>query len=62
MQKSDENSIQEATNRAKQRLPIEKLREVPKYRNISPETYDELFKSAETYVLLILDAYTSERT
>ena len=62
MQKPDENSIQEATNRVKQQFPIEKLREDPEYRDISQEAYDELFKTAETYVLLLLEIYTAKQT
>lgn len=37
-------------------MPLEKLRLVPKYRDLSAEDYEQLIKNAETIALLILRA------
>jgi hypothetical protein len=50
-------NIEEATQRVKQRLPLEKIRLIPKYRDLSPEDYEKLIKNSETVALLILKAY-----
>jgi predicted nucleic acid-binding protein len=49
-------NIEEATERVKNRLPLEKLRLVPKYKDLSVEDYEQLVKDAETIALLILKA------
>ncbi|MDA3883003.1 MAG: hypothetical protein PF481_06940 [Bacteroidales bacterium] len=54
--KPNSHSIQEATQRAKQRIPIETLREKIKYKNITEQQYNDLFKYAETLSLLILES------
>ena len=54
--KNSEEAIKEATQRVKSRLPLEKLRLVPKYRDLSAEDYQQLIKNAETIALLILRA------
>ena len=54
--RNSEEAIKEATERVKSRLPLEKLRLVPKYRNLSAEDYEKLIKNAETIALLILRA------
>jgi hypothetical protein len=38
-------------------LPLEKIRCIPKYRDLSPEDYEKLIKNSETIALLILKAY-----
>jgi len=55
--KNSEEAIKEATERVKSRLPLEKLRLVPKYRDLSAEDYQQLIKNAETIALLILKAF-----
>lgn len=55
--KNIEEAIKEATERVKGRLPLEKLRLVPKYRDLSAEDYQQLIKNAETFALLILKAF-----
>ena len=55
MQHINKENIEQATQRVKKRLPIEKIRQIPKYRNISPEGYNQLIKNAETFSLLILE-------
>jgi len=52
----NKENIEQATQRVKKRLPIEKIRQIPKYRNISPEGYNQLIKNAETFSLLVLEA------
>jgi len=54
--KNIEEAIKEATQRVKSRLPLERLRLVPKYRDLSAEDYQQLIKNAETIALLILRA------
>lgn len=55
--KNIEEVIKEATERVKSRLPLEKLRLVPKYRDLSAEDYQQLMKNAEIIALLILRAF-----
>ena len=54
MQKSENRNIEEATQRVKERMPLEKIRRITKYRDLSPEGYQQLIKNAETIALLIL--------
>jgi hypothetical protein len=54
MQKTGNRNIEEATRRVKERMPLEKIRHIPKYRDLSPEGYEQLIKNAETISLLIL--------
>jgi len=56
MEEQKNKNIEEATERVKSRLPLEKLRLVPKYRDLSVEDYERLIKNAETIALLILRA------
>ncbi|TCI91475.1 hypothetical protein [Tenacibaculum sp. M341] len=58
MQHINEENIAQATERVKQRLPIEKIRQIPKYKNISVEAYHQLIKNAETFSLLVLQTFT----
>ena len=57
MQKKQIKNIEEATERVKKRLPLEKIRRIPKYRNLSTEDYKKLMKNTETVALLILKAF-----
>jgi len=57
MQKVRNRDIEEATERVKKRLPLEKIRRIPKYRDLSHEDYEKLIKSTETFALLILKAF-----
>ena len=56
MAEKQNRNIEEATERVKNRLPLEKLRLVPKYKDLSAEDYEHLIKDAETIALLILKA------
>ena len=56
MEEKQNKNIEEATERVKKRLPLEKLRLVHKYRDLSAEDYERLIKDAETFALLILKA------
>ena len=56
MAEKQNRNIEEATERVKNRLPLEKLRNIPKYKNLSAEEYEQLIKDAETIALLILKA------
>ncbi|HBL77385.1 MAG: hypothetical protein A2W90_21550 [Bacteroidetes bacterium GWF2_42_66] len=56
MEEKQNRNIEEATERVKSRLPLEKLRLVPKYKDLSDEDYQLLIKNAETFALLILKA------
>ncbi|MBN2165473.1 MAG: hypothetical protein JW717_04280 [Marinilabiliaceae bacterium] len=60
MQKPDSQTINEATQRAKQRLSIDTLQKTTKYKDITEEGYNNLFKYAEAMSLLILEAFTKE--
>jgi hypothetical protein len=57
MQKTGNRNIEEATQRVKERMPLEKIRRIPKYRELSMEDYEQLIKNAETIALLILRAF-----
>lgn len=57
MEEKQNRNIEEATERVKARLPLEKLRLVPKYKDLSVEDYEQLIKDAETIALLILKAF-----
>lgn len=54
MAEKQNGNIEEATERVKARLPLEKLRLVPKYKDLSADDYERLIKDAETFALLIL--------
>lgn len=56
MAEKQNRNIEEATERVKNRLPLEKLHLIPKYKDLSAEEYEELIKDAETIALLILKA------
>lgn len=56
MQNSENRDIEQASQKVRERMPIEKLRLVPKYRDLSAEDYEQLIKNAETIALLILKA------
>ncbi|MCU4174373.1 hypothetical protein [Carboxylicivirga sp. N1Y90] len=60
MQKPDSDTIQEATMRAKQRLPIGQLQRRNKYKDISEQEYNDLFNYAEAFSLLILESLSKE--
>jgi hypothetical protein len=57
MEERQNRNIEEATKRVKKRLPLEKIRCIPKYRDMSVEDYEKLIKNSETIALLILKAY-----
>lgn len=57
MQEKQNRNIEEATERVKKRLPLEKIRSIPKYKNLSSDDYEKLMKNTETIALLILKAY-----
>ncbi len=61
MQKTGNKNIEEATQRVRERMPLEKIRQIPKYKNISPEAYEELIKNAETIALLVLRVFISKK-
>ncbi|MFV0266242.1 MAG: hypothetical protein ACK5HT_03810 [Draconibacterium sp.] len=54
-------NIEEATQKVKERIPLEKIRRIPKYRDLSQEGYEQLIKDAETIALLILRAFISNK-
>lgn len=56
MQKTENRNIEEATQRVKERMPLEKIRRIHKYSDLSTEDYEQLIKNAETIALLILKA------
>lgn len=56
MVEKQNRNIEEATERVKARLPLEKLHLLPKYKDLSVEDYEQLIKDAETIALLILKA------
>lgn len=57
MGETQNKNIEEATERVKNRLPLEKIRCIPKYRDISSEDYEKLIKDTETVALLILKTF-----
>lgn len=57
MKEERNRNIEEATERVKMRLPLDKIRRIPKYSDLSPEDYEKLMKNTETVALLILKAF-----
>nr|WP_319511397.1 hypothetical protein [uncultured Draconibacterium sp.] len=57
MQEKENRSIEEATERVKKRLSLEKIRSIPKYRDLTFSDYEKLVKDSETIALLILKAF-----
>jgi hypothetical protein len=57
MEERQNRNIEEATERVKKRLHLEKIRCIPKYRDLSVEDYEKLMKYTETVALLILKAF-----
>ena len=57
MEEIQNRNIEEATKRVKKRLSLEKIRCIPKYRDLSPEDYEKFIKNSETVALLILKAF-----
>lgn len=56
MQNNENKDIEQASQKVRERMPLEKLRLVPKYRDLSAADYEQLIKNAETIALLILKA------
>ena len=57
MEEKQNRNIEEATERVKNRLPLEKIRCIPKYKDLSPDDYEKLIKDTETIALLILKTF-----
>ncbi len=57
MQEEQNKNIEEATKRVKKRLPLDKIRSIPKYKELSSDGYEKLIKNSETIALLILKAF-----
>jgi len=57
MEEIQNRNIEEATKRVKQRLPLEKIRCIPKYEDLSSDDYEKLIKNTETIALLILKVF-----
>ena len=60
MDNPSEENIQQATEKVKRRLPLEDIRCITKYKDISEEDYHQLIKNAESFALLILEAFFSK--
>lgn len=54
MSSPNKDNIQKATERVMKRLPLDKLRLIPKFKDLSEKDYLELIKSAEKFALLVL--------
>lgn len=54
MQNNENKDTEQASQKVRERMPLEKLRLVSKYRDLSAEDYEQLIKNAETIALLIL--------
>jgi hypothetical protein len=57
MNKPSQDSIAEATKRVMDRLPLDKIRNIPKYKDITEEDYFLLIKNAEKFAILIFETY-----
>lgn len=57
MKKPTRDSIKKATERVKNRMTLAQMRLIPKYKNLTQESYDLLVKNAEIFAILILQAY-----
>lgn len=57
MHRLESKNIEEATKRVRERLPLEKIQSIPKYKDLSAEDYEGLIKSTETVALLILKSF-----
>ncbi len=54
-------SIEAATKRVKERMPIEKVRLIPKYKDITEDGYEELIQFAERMALIILNIMSKKK-
>lgn len=57
MEEIQNRNIEKAAKRVKKRLPLEKIRCIPKYRDLSSGDYEKLIKNTETVALLILKTF-----
>lgn len=57
MSDSAENRIEQARKRLMKRFPIEKIREIPKYRNCNEAQYLHLIEKLESIAVLLLESY-----
>lgn len=60
MDHPSKENIQQATERVKKRFPLEEIRCIAKYKNITEEDYHKLIKNAETFALLIFETFFSK--
>ncbi len=59
-EKQDIKTIEEATQKVRERMTLEKMRSTPKYKDITEEEYEKLIKDAETFALLVLRVFTGQ--
>jgi hypothetical protein len=57
MDKPRENKLQKASKKLRESLTLEKIRKIPKYRNINMAQYLELISKIENLAILLLEAY-----
>ncbi len=54
-------SIEAATKRVKERMSIEKIRLIPKYKDITEDGYEELIQFAERMALIVLNIMSKRK-
>jgi hypothetical protein len=57
MDKPRENKLQIASKKLRESLTLEKIRKIPKYRNLNMAQYLELINKIENLAILLLEAY-----
>lgn len=57
MSKPEKHSLEQAREKLKKMLPIEKIRQIPKYRNFNMEQYLQLLEKLEVLSVLLLESY-----
>lgn len=62
MRKPSEHKIKNGTERLMKRMPLEKVRLIPKYKNITEEQYFLLIKNVEKITILILESFISAQS
>jgi len=54
---ASKNRIEQAHKRLMKRFPIEKIREIPQYRNCNTEQYLKIIEKLESIAILLLESY-----
>ena len=57
MKKPDTTRLEKAKQELMKRLPLEKIRQIPKYRNYKMEQYLQLIDNISDMAIILLESY-----